>query len=502
MKLNIYSNFKFKLRIVFLFIAVIAINSCKEDPQLWKVDSEEQVIGDYIASNPEYSEFNKLIELAGMKALLRIRGPFTVFLPTNEAMMEYYAMKGVSGLEEFSEDVQEDICRNHFVDAFIGTGDIGLGALREVNGLGDYLSSEFDGSDILISKTSKIIQRDIYCSNGVVQIMDKVMDPVTMDIFTLVSSDPSYKIFSDGLSLTGLKDTLQIITFPYGSKVARTRYTLLAVADTIYNRYGINNVDDLIEWCGASPDSVTYLDNAFYRYMEYHCMHGSYYLSDLLTGVYPILSRDNNVAFTIDTDYKINYDRDTKLYTGFNIPSSNTAAKNGALHSIDDVLEAINPKPAFVQFETTDFFDLQQGDYYQKYYMRFFDGENDLDKIKWRGNYLQYYYQQNNTGVLNRDCLAIQGGWWEISITFPKVMKGTYEVMLFQPNWGDVTDCVVSLDGEPTGFTYTGAYGTGSGGLQKVADAVFETTSEHTITIRNIMAGMVFWDYVQFVPVN
>lgn len=502
MKLKTISNFRSKFIIVCLFTAVIAINSCKEEPQLWKVDSEQQVIGDYIASNPEYSEFNKLIELAGMKALLRIRGPFTVFLPTNEAMMDYYAMKGVSGLEEFSDDVQEDICRNHFVDAFIGTGDIGLGALREVNGLGDYLSSEFDGSDIVISKTSKIIQRDIYCSNGVIQVLDKVLDPVTLDIFALVSSDPSYKIFSDGLSLTGLKDTLQIITFPYGSKVARTRYTLLAVADTIYNRYGINNVDDLIEWCGASPDSVTYLDNPFYRYMEYHCMHGSYYLSDLLTGVYPILSRDNNVAFTIDTDYKINYNRDTKLYTGFNIPSSNTAAKNGALHSIDDVLEAIDPQPAFVQFETTDFFDLQQGDYYQKYYMRFFDGENDLDKIKWRGNYLQYYYQQNNTGVLNRDCLAIQGGWWEISITFPKVMKGTYEVMLFQPNWGDVTDCVVSLDGEPTGYTYTGAYGTGSGGLQKVADAVFETTSEHTITIRNIMAGMVFWDYVQFVPVK
>ena len=60
------------------------------------------------------------------------------------------------------------------------------------------------------------------------------------DIFTAVSSDPSYSIFAEGLSLTGLKDTLQIITFPYGNKVARTRFTLLAVADTIYQRYGIN----------------------------------------------------------------------------------------------------------------------------------------------------------------------------------------------------------------------------------------------------------------------
>ncbi len=81
-------------------------------------------------------------------------------------------------------------------------------------------------------------------------------------------------------------------------------------------------------------------------------------------------------------------------------------------------------------------------------------------------------------------------------------MMGKYEIYLFQPNWGDVTDCVVSLDGVSTGYTYTGAYGTGVGGLQKVADAVFETTSEHTITIRNIMAGMVFWDYVEFVPVK
>ena len=151
----------------------------------------------------------------------------------------------------------------------------------------------------------------------------------------------------------------------------------------------------------------------------------------LNTGVYPILSRDNNVSFTIDTDYKINYDRNTKLYTGFNIPASNTPAKNGALHSVNDILPAIDPEPAMVLFETTDFFDLQQGDYYQKYYIRFFDGENDLEKIKWRGNYLQYYFQQNNTAIINRDCLAIQGGWWEISITFPKVMKGEYEVTFF-----------------------------------------------------------------------
>ncbi len=505
MKINLTSFGKARSLFGFTFflLIIVFLNSCKDEPQLWKVDSEDQVIGDYIADNPDqFSEFEKLVELAGMKSLLKIRGPFTVFIPSDEAMMEYYSYQGVGGLEDFDVDFLELLCKNHFINNYIGTGDIGLGALAYVNGNGDYLASEFDGSDIMISKSSKIIKRDIYCSNGLVHILDKVLDPVVQDIFTVVSSDDAYGIFTEGLALTGLKDTLQIISFPYGIGEARTRFTLLAVADSIYNRYEIYSVEDLIGWCGANPDSVKYLDNPFYRYMEYHCLNGSYYLSDLNTGVYPILSRDNNVAFTIDTDYKINYDKFTKEYTGFNIPASNTPAKNGALHSVDDILPAIEPTPATVMFEATDFFDVKEGDFYQNYFKRFFDGENTFEKIKWRGPYLQYYFYQDNAAIVNGDCFAIQIGWWEVSITFPKVMKGKYEVYLMQPPWGDVTDCVVSLDGVGTGYTYRGKDGTGDGGLQKVADADFKTTTEHTITVRNIMAGMLFWDYVEFVPVN
>ncbi len=491
-----------KHRFILLLIAILALNSCKEEPQIWKPGSEQQVIGDYIASNPDqFSEFEKLVELAGMKPLLKIRGPYTVFLPNNEAMMAYYTFKGVGGLDDFSQAFCEELCRNHFIGNFISTGDIGLGALPYINGLDDFLASEFHGSDIIISKSAKIIKRDIYCSNGVVHVLDKVLDPVTVDIFTAVSSDPSYTIFSEGLRLTGIMDTLRIISFPYGNGKARTRFTVLAVADTIYERYGIYDVDDLIDWCGANPDSITFLENPFYRYMEYHCLHNSYYLSDLNTGVYPILSKDNNVSFTIDSDYKINYDKNTKLYTGFNIEASNTPAKNGALHAVDDLLPAIEPTPAYVLFETTDFFDVKQGDYYLHHFKKFFDGENTFEKIKWRGDFLQYYYHDESAYNINGDVWAIQQGWWEISITFPKVMKGAYDVILKQPPWDAMADCNVYLDGVLTGYTYTGMGGTGEGGPQKVADAVFETTAEHTITIRNITNGMVFWDWVAFDPV-
>jgi uncharacterized surface protein with fasciclin (FAS1) repeats len=490
-------------RIVLLVLASMVFNTCVEEPQIWKVASQQQVIGDYITSHPEqFSEFGKLMESTGMEALLNTRGPFTLFLPTDEAMLEYYTYKNANSLADFTDSLLEELILYHTVGAEIGANDIGLGTLRETNAIGDFLVTEFDGSDIIVHKHSRIIDRDIRAANGYIHVIDRVIDPVTKDIYSVISSDPSYRIFSEGLSLTGLKDTLQLISFPYGKSMARTRFTVLAVADTIYQRYGIHDVQELIGWCGANPDSVTFLENPFYRYMEYHCLNNTYYLSDLETGIYPILSRDNNISFTIDTDYKINLDRKTDLYTGFNIPASNTPAKNGALHSITDILPVTIPEPAPITFETTDFFDLKQGDYYGHYYSRWWDGENTFANIKWKGEYLLYYFQPNNSDIMNHDCLSTLG-WWSVSITFPKVMKGEYEVYIFQPNWHDVTNCIAYLDGVRTDYIYEGNYGGtgGTGGLQKMADANFTTTCEHTITLRNIVNGMLFWDYVVFEPV-
>lgn len=476
---------------------------CTQDPQYWKVASTDQVAGDYISSNPEYSEFEKLVQLTGMEALLKIRGPYTVFLPTNEAMFSYYKEKNVTSLDGFTIDFLTNLIRNHIVTNEINTSEFGLGALRDTNAIGDYLVTEFDGSDIILEKHSKITKRNIRTANGYIHIIDKVLDLITDDVFTVISSNPSYRIFSDGLKLSGLNDTLQLIRFPFGKTLARTRFTVLAVPDTIYQRYGINNVNDLVNYLGANPDSVTYLDNPFYRYMEYHCLNGTHYLNTLKTTLYPILSSDNNVSLTIDTDYKINFVRKTQKYTGFIVPSSNIPAKNGAIHTVNDILPVTQPEPVSIRFETTDFFDFKQGEYYMKHYQKFSDGENGFANIHWQGDYMQYHFKVAGTSgtLLNDDCLQIIG-WFTLSVTFPKVMKGKWEVRVYQPNWGDVTSCKVYIDGKLTGTDYLGARTGGPGGLQKVGEVDFKTTAAHTVTLVNYAYGMIFWDYIQFDPIN
>ena len=155
----------YKWLVLFVSLQGLIISSCKEKPVLWKVDSTEQVASDYIKSKPEYSEFAKLVEVTGLEALLGIRGPYTIMLPNNDAMFAYYKGKGVNSLMDFDEKTRKKLALNHIITNEIPTGDFGLGALRDTNAIGDFLVTEFQSSDIILNKESKIIKRDVRLAN-------------------------------------------------------------------------------------------------------------------------------------------------------------------------------------------------------------------------------------------------------------------------------------------------------------------------------------------------
>jgi uncharacterized surface protein with fasciclin (FAS1) repeats len=500
-------SLKKKIFLLLAPAALVFLTVCDNEPLLWKPDSTELLIGEYIDTYPEkYSEFGKILNQVGVESLIKTRGPFTLFLPTNDAMEAYYKEKEVDVSKGFpcitpaDSAFLREVVYTHIIEAEISTGDIGLGAIREPNASGDYIASEFKGTEIVLNKRAGISDRDIIAANGYIHEIDHVLDPLTYSVFQTIERNPDLSIFAEGLRRSGILDTLNLIEFPYGSVKARTRFTILAVPDTLYKRMGISSTGDLVNMYAApgetGPEELKKLNNGFYRYMEYHCLNGTNYLSDFNTRLYPVLSLDNSVLVTIDTDYKLNLIKNTGQYSGFYIEQSNIPAKNGAVHIINSLLPVTIPERTRIIMRTTDFFDLQQGDYYRKNYMKWSDGENTFLKIHWVGDYLLYYYNHENY-----ECLSMLG-WFSISVTFPKVPKGKYEVSVYQPGWNDVIDCRAKVDGVLTNYLYKGPLGSGSGGLQKIADVNFLTTSEHTITLFNTSYGMVFWEYVQFDPVN
>ena len=336
--------------------------------------------------------------------------------------------------------------------------------------------------DIILNKYSKIIDRDVAAHNGIIHVIDKVLQPVTKSVYEILDEDPSYSIFKQGIDITGLKDTLNVITF-----------------DSMFNQFEIHSIDDLVAKYTDDPDNVNDINNGFYRYMEYHCLAGTHYLSDLELGtkVYPVLSYDNYISVTVNDDYKINQDSVTKEYTTFNIDQSNIPGKNGTIHTVNGLLPVIQPKPTTIIWETTDHFDLKQIDEFGKTYARFYDGQNSLNNIKWEGSFLLYYYRDQNTGPFpfrNYDCLFMSGWWW-CEVTTPKILKGKYQ--LFSEFWLNRINLEVYVDGEYS--TYIRTYTTD----QKIwGEFNWDKTETHTVRIIAKSPGELFWDALIFTPIE
>jgi len=87
--------------------------------------------------------------------------------------------------------------------------------------------------------------------------------------------------------------------------------------------------------------------------------------------------------------------------------------------------------------------------------------------------------------------------WW-IEVTFPRVIKGKYDVIYGSP-WNGNTELasfVTEIDGVPTGIVYDHKVGLN----QKIGSVKFKTTSEHKIKLRAVSYGALYWDYIEFVP--
>ncbi len=496
------------LTIFFLLIFL----SCEEiAPDLHHLDSEQQTIMEFISderNKDRYSHFSEIAELAGLRNILSVRGPYTLFLPENSAVQEYLSELGISSPEQMDPEKAKELVYNHLIDVMISSGSIGLGALEKANALGDFLSSEFVGPDIYINKESMIIRRDIFTANGVVHAIDKVIKPVHDPVGEVLASLDGYSIFHEGLRISGILDTLQIIEFDYGQFRARTRYTLLTVSDSIYAANGIFSIDDLINHLTDEPEKTNHHDNEFYLYMEYHCIAGTHYMNHLRRQQYPNIFNENFISITLDNDYEIN--KRGNEYTSFYIPGSNIPAKNGVIHTIDEVMDVPLPVPWKVVHDVTDYIDFRESDFYKRretlrpgenIFQKFFDGENTFEFIKWEGDYLQYYYRVNDWlagSYMNGDCLTMSG-FWSIEITTPRIMKGRYEIHAFTRIG---PDCLIYIDGVLQEHLYKMSEGGDNLIPRYIGTVNWTESTTHTIKLESLTSGLLFYDRLEFTPIQ
>ncbi|HKJ42475.1 MAG TPA: fasciclin domain-containing protein, partial [Sunxiuqinia sp.] len=271
-----------------------------------------ETIGQYLINHPEsFSEFTDLLERTEVIGLLKAYGKYTLFVPNNDAMFQFYKSKGKSSLDDFPADTLKKIAYDHIIKDFIVTSDDFVdGFLPNLTMSGRNLKISFEGgANGLIYKvntSSTITTKDIEVHNGVIHALDEVLAPTENTLEEAIAGDSKFSLFYKALMATGLNQKIAPIKddsyippatldgIEDGSlngigglnripKERKYGFTALMESDDTYAGYGINNLDDLKAYAkqvydqmypdDAGVTDVTDPRNSLNRFIAYHLIN-------------------------------------------------------------------------------------------------------------------------------------------------------------------------------------------------------------------------------------
>ncbi|HUP17680.1 MAG TPA: fasciclin domain-containing protein [Acidimicrobiia bacterium] len=145
--------------------------------------TDEEMMGDVLevaAAEGDLGVFLDALGAAGIMDDFHGEGPFTLFIPTDEAFSSYLEEAGMSQEEVFAgAEMLQAILNFHIVN-MVEDGEMVMGMSGEsfTTASGEALEVTVDG-DVVMVGGATIERYDIEASNGVIHVIDTVLIPPT-----------------------------------------------------------------------------------------------------------------------------------------------------------------------------------------------------------------------------------------------------------------------------------------------------------------------------------
>lgn len=232
--------------IIYSSLLILAvIQGCKKDPFSYQEQVRQVLALDMIMQDTSLSLAVQALEKTNMAATLNTYGPFTFFIPDNNAFRKFLAGRGKASLDDIPTEELKTIMIYHILPTRLKSAEFVQGPQATPTGKGDYITLDISKgykSNTIANGIANVYATDIEYSNALVHKMDAVLNPPTLTIGEfLVQNKDQYSIMIGGLQRAGLMDTLTNLTDKNGQRI---RLTLFAETNDVLKAAGIQSFDN------------------------------------------------------------------------------------------------------------------------------------------------------------------------------------------------------------------------------------------------------------------
>jgi uncharacterized surface protein with fasciclin (FAS1) repeats len=342
MKNNIRYNRNSQVALVLVLLMGVATIRCS-DPEIETSTNEDVLITGYLEKNvDQYSQFLEILQLSGNSGFLGAYGTYTCFVPTNEAVQTYLQEKGLSAVSELDVNEMKKLVRFHVIQDTLSTTSFTDGKLQQPTMYGEFLTTgavNVEGSSFVrINRQANIIESNIRTANGLIHVIDHVLQPASLTLAQMLENDPDYSIFLQAVQETGFYDKLN--TIDTEDDGTTSWLTLIAQTNSVFINSGFADYESVKARYSHTGDP-TDPNDSLYLFVAYRILPDIKYTADLVTAPsHPTLAPQEVITTRLDGEIvRINAD----LFRGVQEPGavidrekSDYAATNGVLHSSGD----------------------------------------------------------------------------------------------------------------------------------------------------------------------
>lgn len=317
----------FNLQNVFLLaLALFSLISCETNDD--GPPPATNTIAEIVSSSANLTTLQRALERSGLDATLQGSGSYTVLAPTNAAFDLFLAVANFPSIEDVPVPVLEQLLLNHVLAARVDASVLrALGknyteTLADGPGTDTNLALFFDatGADIIFNGTSEVLDADISATNGIVHVVDTVLDFPTLATF--VQANDAFEQLA--LALTTATPGTDFIETLSGT----TQYTVFAPADEAFETL----LDSNPAWTTVNDIEEGLLTSV----LQHHLIDGNVRAEDIANN--DTAASLEGDLLTFSTANGVLEITDGSGNSGITVVVGNIQAYNGVLHAIDEVL--------------------------------------------------------------------------------------------------------------------------------------------------------------------